>query len=298
MVRGDPADGASTIPEGIETPRPALLSFRGSSEVDIMLASLAERRRFNLNPGDEPVQPSRLGRFPMADLRQAEPVVPHPERGLELRDVLQAERSGHPFILVRDSAGSLLIISLDRTAASLTVGREPVCDVAITWDVGVSRVHAEIMPLSGTFAITDEGLSRNGTFLNGERVSGRRRLTDRDVLRVGATLVVFRDPMRAGPSATTALGSQSAPAPVTPAQTRVLVALCRPMISDTHAPPASNKEIADVLVLSVAAIKSHIRALFDTLGVEDLPQNRKRARLAQLALQLGLVSERDLEPRR
>ena len=33
----------------------------------------------------------------------------------------------------------------------------------------------------------DDGLSRNGTFVNGERLSGRRRLTDGDTLRFGGT---------------------------------------------------------------------------------------------------------------
>ena len=42
------------------------------------------------------------------------------------------------------------------------------------------------------------------------------------------------------------------------------------------------------------AIKTHLRALFAKFGVEDLPQNQKRARLIERAFQTGLVSERDL----
>jgi DNA-binding NarL/FixJ family response regulator len=53
------------------------------------------------------------------------------------------------------------------------------------------------------------------------------------------------------------------------------------------------------LVLSTEAVKTHIRALFQRLGVEDLPQHHKRVRLVELAFQQGLVTPRDLgEPPR
>jgi hypothetical protein len=36
-------------------------------------------------------------------------------------------------------------------------------------------------------------------------------------------------------------------------------------------------------------VKTHLRVLFHKFGIEDLPQNQKRARLAEIALELGLV---------
>ena len=82
---------------------------------------------------------------------------------------------------------------------------------------------------------------------------------------------------------------------LTDAERRVLVELCRPLLrpGGTAVPP-SNGEIADALCLSVPGVKSHVRSLFAKLGVDDLPQNRKRAELARRALELGLVSARDL----
>ena len=62
------------------------------------------------------------------------------------------------------------------------------------------------------------------------------------------------------------------------------------------ATPASNREIADELVLSLSASRSHIRALFVKLDVDELPQNRKRAELARRALESGLVTTRDVDP--
>jgi DNA-binding NarL/FixJ family response regulator len=82
---------------------------------------------------------------------------------------------------------------------------------------------------------------------------------------------------------------------VSPGQKRVLVALCRPFKEGAaFATPATNQQIADELTLSVDAVKTHLRALFEKFGVEDLPQNQKRVALVERALQSGIVSERDL----
>jgi hypothetical protein len=78
------------------------------------------------------------------------------------------------------------------------------------------------------------------------------------------------------------------------AQRRVLVALCAPLGRAPYAPPATNKEIASALTLSVDAVKSHLRRLAEILGVDELPQNQKRAQLAWKALSSGLVSPREL----
>jgi DNA-binding NarL/FixJ family response regulator len=74
--------------------------------------------------------------------------------------------------------------------------------------------------------------------------------------------------------------------------------LCRPFRdAGAFASPASNQQIAEELFVSTEAVKTHMRALFRRLGVEDLPQNRKRARLVELAFQHGLVSPHDLDAR-
>ena len=57
---------------------------------------------------------------------------------------------------------------------------------------------------------------------------------------------------------------------------------------------SSNKEIADALYISVDAVKTHLRALFQLFELADLPQNQKRARLVERAFNLGVVTPRDL----
>jgi DNA-binding NarL/FixJ family response regulator len=76
----------------------------------------------------------------------------------------------------------------------------------------------------------------------------------------------------------------------------VLVALCRPMLKagNYYATPASNAAIAAELVLSVEAVKTHLRGVFERFEVGDLPQNAKRAKVAEIALRAGIVTERDL----
>jgi DNA-binding NarL/FixJ family response regulator len=73
----------------------------------------------------------------------------------------------------------------------------------------------------------------------------------------------------------------------------VLIALCRPLKQSAYGAPASNREIAAEVFLSVDAVKAHLRVLFERFGLEGLPQNQKRARLAATALVNGVVAERD-----
>ncbi len=74
------------------------------------------------------------------------------------------------------------------------------------------------------------------------------------------------------------------------------MALCRPFRDgEAFARPASNREIADALNLTVAAVKTHLRTLFVRFGLADLPQNEKRGRLVQRAFEEGVLSPVDLD---
>lgn len=211
----------------------------------------------------------------------------------ELKDRLDIAKSGQPFLLYRggDEAQRLLLLTQrDR----LTIGRQQACDVALGWDPAVSRVHAVLERVGEEWTLLDDGSSRNGSFLNGERVRGRRRLKDGDVMRVGATTIAYVVPReRELSSSTIAVTNLAAPF-ITAAQRRVLVALCRPLIKGDFAAPSSNPQIAGELFLGVETVKSHMQALFEAFGVQDLPQNQKRAELARLALKRDAVSEDDL----
>jgi pSer/pThr/pTyr-binding forkhead associated (FHA) protein len=217
----------------------------------------------------------------------------HEASPAELKARIEFERRGTPFVVYRVEGGAQVIMDLESQGAPITIGRRADNDVALTWDVEVSRVHAQLERVGGDWTLTDDGLSRNGTWVNGERIQGRRRLHDGDRMCFGETPVTYRSPPDEDPESTVTVKVGVASIPLTDVQRRVLIALCRPLKESAYAPPATNREIAEGLVLSVDAVKGHLRVLFQRFGLEELPQNRKRARLAGLALIGGLVSEHD-----
>jgi pSer/pThr/pTyr-binding forkhead associated (FHA) protein len=222
------------------------------------------------------------------------PIALHRSTPAELQARLAAERSGRPFLVYRDGGDHQQIVDLAGARQELTVGRRPSSDVPLSWELGVSRLHAELVRVGADWTVVDDGLSRNGTFVNGSRVDGRRRLRDGDELRFGETVVVYRDPGEIESRVTADEGGAQL-LPVTDAQRRVLVALCRPYKDATgFASPATNQQIADELVVSIDAVKGHLRALFQVFGLGHLPQNQKRVRLVERALSSGVVTTRDL----
>lgn len=256
----------------------------------IPLAPAADRRQaaswgqMRLNRSEALPQSSLLPRvgFPAHSLSPSEQAA-----------LLAAERGGEPFLAHRDAHGDLRIVPL-ATTERVAIGRTADNDVVLAGDPEVSRAHAQLAAAGAGWTLVDDGMSRNGTYVNGERVMRHRRLQDRDMLRVGSTSILFRHPSVVGDESTAVAKSMPA-AHLTDAERRVLVALCRPLLEPgLIGTPASNQQIADALTLSLPGVKSHVRSLFGKLGVDDLPQNRKRAELARRALEVGLVSARDL----
>jgi DNA-binding CsgD family transcriptional regulator len=224
------------------------------------------------------------------------PLAPHLSTPSELKARIEAERAGAPFLVYRDESGAQRIVALAEEASQLTIGSGADSDITFGWDDHVSALHAELRHVAGEWLLVDDGLSRNGTHVNGERVAGRRRLRDSDELRIGQTVLVFRESADKRRRTTIVAGSEQQIVPVSPAQHRVLVALCRPVAEGTpFARPAANQEIAEELCLTVAAVKTHLRTLFQRFEVEALPQNEKRSELARRALDSGTVAPTDLK---
>ena len=213
----------------------------------------------------------------------------HRSTPAELKARLEAERRGIPFLLFFDGAGRQVLHELDE---QVTVGRGADCDVSLGWDREVSRLHAQLERVGAHWVLVDDGLSRNGSFVNGERVVGRRVLRDGDRLVFGETPVIYRA-TDSGASSTMGVMTSPSAVTLTPTQRQILVALCRPVRDSAFATPLTNKEIAEEVSLSVDAVKAHLRSLFERFGLEDLPQNQKRARLAAIALLQGIVTQRD-----
>jgi pSer/pThr/pTyr-binding forkhead associated (FHA) protein len=213
----------------------------------------------------------------------------------DLKAQIEAAREGVPFLVYRDGQDQQQIFALGPELERVTVGRSPSAGIPLEWDTEVSRLHAELGCIGGDWTVSDDGLSRNGTHVNGQRIVGRRRLHDGDVVRFGRTPATFREPRIANITETEVASDVPDRASLSEAQRRVLIALCRPFKDGTgYVTPATNQEVASELFLSVDAVKTHLRSLFGKFGIEDLPQNQKRVRLVELALKSGVVTPRDL----
>jgi len=224
----------------------------------------------------------------------AEPQGPKAVTGGELKAQLEAEREGRPFLVHRDAEGVQRIVSVDPDRKELWIGRDSSADICLDWDREVSNLHAQLEFVGEQCTLVDDGLSTNGSFVNEERIGGRRRLEDGDIVRVGRSRILFRTPGASHESTVLSADAIGA-AGVSPAQKRVLVALCRPFKDGAaFATPAGNQEIAAELHLSVDAVRTHLRALFEKFELGEVPQNQKRVTLVQRALQSGLITSRDL----
>jgi len=104
---------------------------------------------------------------------------------------MMAELSREPALLVWQD-GDLIKNQwvLDRTP--MTIGRAPDCEVHldVRW---ISRVHAHIH-VEGTHYVLEDAGSKNGIFVNGQRVIAPRPLEDGDRLQLGPGLeLIFVD---------------------------------------------------------------------------------------------------------
>ena len=185
-----------------------------------------------------------------------------------------------PYIRVEDS-GLITPLREDVT----TVGRGRSVDIHLV-DPSVSRLHAEIVRRGPYAYVTDLGLSRNGTRVNG-RLVARRVLEDGDVLSFGsARCRVF------GLAAEELAAEVELRRPAAPELTRreldVVTSLCRPALSDeAFVAPATAREIAGDLVVTEAAVKQHLLRLYQKFRIPE--GANRRVRLANEVVALGLV---------
>jgi DNA-binding CsgD family transcriptional regulator len=176
------------------------------------------------------------------------------------------------------------LVSLE--AGRLTLGADPANDLALPADPTLSRLHAVLERYEAGWCVRDLG-SRNGTFVNGQRIWGERPLRPGDELRVGATRLVYRGDQPAGAKSTQA---SEPPPELTRREREVLLVLCRTVLGGAaFTEPASIREIADALVVSEAAVKQHLAHLYDKFGIQGGGE-RRRVGLANEALRRGAVT--------
>ncbi len=197
----------------------------------------------------------------------------------------------NPFLEIHRRSGINLFPLEERPVA---IGKSSKSDVCITDDKTVSRLHAVIEPIGTNWYISDLG-SRNGTFVNGERIWSQKALYPGDEIRVGATVITLRADREEADAITLVADMPR----VTSREHDVLVALCKPLMSGSaFTQPATSRQIAEDLVVSVAAVKQHLARLYDKFGIYDESSSEsRRVRLANAALACGAVQLTDLRDR-
>ncbi len=170
---------------------------------------------------------------------------------------------------------SSLLVPISQS--KLTVGRSPKCTIFLA-DDSVSRYHAEIIPETTSVLLRDLK-SRNGTFVNGERIT-ELIIKAGDELRFGRVRakLIFEstndEPDEAEPATVNYPTEDSAAKPteellgnekllelqLSKAQIRVVEGLWQ---------GCSEKEVAATLHLSIHTVHSHDKKIYRTLGVHS-----------------------------
>jgi hypothetical protein len=205
-----------------------------------------------------------------------------------------ALRLGERFLVYRDEDGRQQIHVLSGNLPAVTVGRRAEADISVPWDPEMSRLHAELRLHAGEWTVSDDGLSQNGTWVNGLRLAGRRRLNDGDLLKVGRTVFAYCDPVPISVGPTLVPGELSATPRFSEQQQRVLRALCRPLFVDGEGiNPSTDEEVAEATGIPLEAVAAELDHLGRALGLEGMPAADQRAEIALLAMRSGLVSADD-----
>ena len=108
----------------------------------------------------------------------------------------------------------------------------------------------------------------------------------------GETPVTFRAPADASDS-TAAVALGGAAPPLTEAQRKILVALCRPLKDTAYATPGHEPRDRGRGPPQRRRREGTPARVFERFGLDELPQNQKRARLAATALVNGVVRQHE-----
>ena len=140
--------------------------------------------------------PEEPGTIAPVALREADqPIAPRPVPSPEAPASRPAPPAESP--VASAAVGWLVVKSgatkgkrYDLTVGEIRIGRSESCQIRIMDDDAVSREHAMIRVLPQECKFCDLG-SRNGTYLNSDKVDAPRRLQEGDILRIGAVEMLF-----------------------------------------------------------------------------------------------------------
>ena len=188
VIGSDPASRIVLAGMGV-APRHALVQVGGDGQVAIRRADA--RAEILVNGIQLGAQPSPLLHGDKIAIGGHELLFVDERRGgsTQYMPVVTPGRGAAPSAAARaptaTTGGRLVSLTDGReylVAGSVVIGRDAACDVVVT-NKDVSRRHAEVVATASGYLIVDS--STNGTFVNGQRVSGQLALSRADVIRIG-----------------------------------------------------------------------------------------------------------------
>jgi pSer/pThr/pTyr-binding forkhead associated (FHA) protein len=90
-------------------------------------------------------------------------------------------------------AGREMILTKERT----TIGRAEACDIGLFGDNQIEKLHASILLAGNRYYLVDEATPA-GTYVNDRKVVGRTPLNSGDLIRLGNSVLCFRERQRRG----------------------------------------------------------------------------------------------------
>jgi predicted ATPase len=260
---------------------------------DMQAAVRLLERALALLPGDDAARSDLLLRLSIAYAEMGEAA----QADALVSERIMAEHRGRPFLAYRDDKGRQRVVDLDERDSRVTVGRRSDNDISIPWDGEVSRLHAVLDRGRFGWTVTDDGMSRNGSFVNGSSVSGSKSLEDGDVLRFGDTIILYRAPTTTtvqpeigGTRATTFVSLSLLPM-LTDGERKLLEALCQSWDLASGRSEERAIRVTTDLGLEQQEVREVLHVLFAKLHVEQATPAQELAQLVGRARSLGLATE-------
>ena len=153
--------------------------------------------------------------------------------------------------------------TVDVDADVVRLGRDHECEVVLPGDGTVSRKHAALRADGSGWLLEDLG-SRNGTFLNGARLTAPTRVNAADRLLIGNYVVVLRSDDEEELETFAAGNARGAAEDgLSRREVEVLRLVCA---------GRSDQQIAQELFLSVKTVQSHLDRIRDKTGARRRPE--------------------------
>jgi len=202
----------------------------------------------------------------------------------------QGGKVGMPTVEVWGARGRECAIALDEP--SYFIGSDPESTSITLDDPQVSRVHAALDSIGSVWFVRDLG-SRNGTFLNHDRVTGQHRLRHNDCIRIGQVELRYLDGKELLRPSTTPIDDDCPP--LTRMERAVLVELCRPILChDIIREAAEVNQIAQCLFIGRNAVQAHLTNMYDKFELHKHEGASRRKLLAATAIERGCITRRDV----